>query len=196
MNGTGLGGEAAAGVEDPMAAPRTAAIRSVPFIPPLTLIADMRPVNLATPVLDPFHRRAVDPRCVASLDTYADIREVRPQSVEGLSLINREMCVTSRIHDLTQSLCPRSEVILCLIDVGSNVVGLCLDLSDCPIVIRLQELEAKPVDLSNQLPVLRFEPLTHFTLRGDVGIRDILAVSVVWERKLRRPTAWTGSNSR
>src|ERR1700686_3141814 len=106
------------------------------------------------------------------------------------------MAVASDVPGLSQGLRARSEECFGLIDVGGHGVALRLDLSNSPIVTSLKEIEAKPVDLTNQLPGLCVEPLTHLSLRGDIGVRNVLAIGVIRERELRCPVAWAGIDDR
>ena len=153
-------------------------------------------MNLATPMLNPLLGGAVNPSGVAGPNADADIGEVLPQPIESLPLVNGKVAVARGILGLSQGLRPRCEECLGLIDVGGDGVGLRLDLSDRPVVASLKEIEAKPVDLTLQFPELWVEPLTHLPFRGDVSIRHVLAIGVVWERELRRPTGWVNRDKR
>ena len=109
----------------------------------------MRPVNLATPMLDSLHGGTVYPGGITSPDADANIREVLPQPIKSLALVDGKMTVAGGILGLSQSLRPGSEKCFRLLDVGSHGVGLRLDLSNRPIITSLKEIEAKPVDLTN-----------------------------------------------
>src|ERR1700728_476215 len=52
------------------------------------LIADMRSMNSATPVLNPLRGGAVYPGRAVGFNTRADIRQILPQPVEALPLID------------------------------------------------------------------------------------------------------------
>src|ERR1700744_3888322 len=159
-------------------------------------VANVRPMNLATPMLYPLLGGAVDPSSVAGPNADADIGEVLPQPIESLALINGEVAVARGISGLSQGLRPRCKECFGLIDVGGDGVGLRLNLSDRPVVAGLKEIEAKPVDLTLQFPELWVEPLTHLPFRGDISVRHVLAVGVVRERELRRPTGWVHGDKR